>query len=74
MTWEAVADQHESWRSVIRKWKPDLQPIDPLLCQALFIGKLVRTLATGSRIEELAAVRREFANGLADILKDPLLA
>lgn len=69
MTWEAAADQHNSWRSVIRKWKPNVRPSDPLLCQALFIGKLVRTLATGSRIDDLAAVRREFASGLGDIFE-----
>lgn len=68
MTWEAAADQHLSWRSIVARWKATPAAVDPLLCQALFIGKLVRTLATGSRIEELSTVRRQFATNLTDIL------
>lgn len=67
MIWGAAADQHIAWRNVLRRWKPELGPIDPLLAQALFLGKLVRILATGSRIPNLAGIRREFAFGLRDL-------
>lgn len=68
MVWEVTADQHISWRNVLGRWKQELNPFDPLLAQALFLGKLTRILATGSRIEDLAAARREFAFALNDII------
>ncbi len=68
MIWEAAADQHRSWSRALCRWKPDLAPVDPLLGQVLFIGKLVRMLATGSRIQDLAGIRREFAIGLKSIV------
>jgi hypothetical protein len=44
-----------------------LNPCDPLLCQALFPGKLIPLGASESRTEDLAHVRREFAHDLAMI-------
>jgi AcrR family transcriptional regulator len=66
--WEVTADQHQSWRNVLRIWKTDLDPLQPLLAQALFIGKLVRVLASGSAVQDMSSVRRDFAFGLRDIL------
>ncbi len=68
MVREAAIDQERAWRGVLGCWSGRVNPIDPLLAQALFIGKLVRILATGSRIQDLALIRREFAFGLKDVM------
>lgn len=71
MIWEATADQVRSWRGVLLRWQPTLKkPSSALLAQALFMGKLIRVLATGSQIADLTTIRREFAFGLKAILDD----
>ena len=44
---------------------PAQRPLDPLLAQAAFIGKMIRVLATGSATEDLALIRGELAHDLA---------
>lgn len=65
--WADIADQHSAWRRLLTPVSSSLRPIDPLFPQALFTGKLIRLVASGSRTEDLAHVRREFAHDLAMI-------
>lgn len=71
MLWEAAVDQHRSWRAVLARWNRELSSFDALLAQALFLGKLIRIIAAGSRIEDLARVRSEFAFGIAELVSKP---
>lgn len=65
--WADIADQHRAWRRLLTPISSSLRPIDPLLSQALFTGKMIRLVVSGSRTEDLAHVRREFAHDLAMI-------
>ncbi|WP_277349329.1 TetR family transcriptional regulator [Sphingobium sp. TB-6] len=65
--WADIADQHSAWRRLLTPISSSLRPLDPLLSQALFTGKLIRLVASGSRTEDLAHVRREFAHDLTMI-------
>ncbi|WP_084733173.1 TetR/AcrR family transcriptional regulator [Sphingobium chungbukense] len=62
--WNDIENQHSAWRRLLTPISSSLRPIDPLLSQALFTGKLIRLVATGSQTEDLANVRREFAHDL----------
>lgn len=59
--WDEIADQNLAWERVLRQISKRPRPIDPMLAQTLFAGKLVRILATGSTTADLSLVRREFA-------------
>lgn len=65
--WADIANQHSAWRRLLTPISSSPRPLDPLLSQALFTGKLIRLVASGSRTEDLAHVRREFAHDLAMI-------
>ncbi|WP_169800205.1 TetR family transcriptional regulator [Sphingobium amiense] len=65
--WADIADQHSAWRRLLTPISSSLRPLDPLLSQALFTGKLIRLVSSGSRTEDLAHVRREFAHDLTMI-------
>lgn len=67
MIWNDIENQHLAWRRLMEPWAPALRPIDPLLPQALYTGKLMRIVATGSQAQDLAKVRSEFAHDLAKI-------
>lgn len=65
--WNDIENQHSAWRRLLTPISSSLRPLDPLLPQALFTGKLIRLVASGSRTEDLANVRREFAHDLTMI-------
>lgn len=65
--WNDIENQHRAWRKLLTPLTSTLRPIDPLLPQALFTGKLIRLVATGSQTDDLANVRREFAHDLTRI-------
>lgn len=65
--WSDIENQHSAWRRLLEPISSTLRPVDPLLPQALFTGKLIRLVATGSQTEDLANVRREFAHDLTMI-------
>lgn len=62
--WTDIENQHSAWRRLLEPISAALRPLDPLLPQALFTGKLIRLVATGSQTDDLASVRREFAHDL----------
>lgn len=62
-----VADQHRAWRRLLAPLADGQRPIDALLAQSLFAGKLIRILATGVDTLDLASVRGEFAADLRAI-------
>jgi AcrR family transcriptional regulator len=69
MIWSAIADQHLAWQRILGRLMPTQRPLDALLAQAAFIGKMVRVLATGSTTEDLALIRGEFAYDLMAITR-----
>jgi hypothetical protein len=66
----AIVDQHLVWQRVLSRVMPRQRPIDALVAQAAYIGKIVRVLATGSTTDDLAWVRGEFAYDLAALSRD----
>jgi hypothetical protein len=70
MVWSAIVDQHLAWQRVLSRVMPRQRPIDALVAQAAYIGKIVRVLATGSTTDDLAWVRGEFAYDLAVLSRD----
>jgi DNA-binding transcriptional regulator YbjK len=64
IVWSAIDDQNRAWRALLRQLSSRDGPLDALLMQCLFAGKLVRILATGSTTSDLADVRAEFARDL----------
>lgn len=64
MIWNSIADQIRAWKHVLEDRGSSVRPLDALLPQCIFIGKLIRLLATGSGMEALEHVRREFAGDL----------
>jgi AcrR family transcriptional regulator len=67
--WNIIKDQHLAWQHVLGRLMPQQRPLDAVLAQALFVGKLVRLLATGSRLEDLALIRDEFSRDLGGLVK-----
>jgi AcrR family transcriptional regulator len=61
MIWGAVADQYRAWDRLLAPLAIRKRPIDALLAFCSFVGMHVRILSTGSTLEDLAQVRREFA-------------
>ncbi|VDC48760.1 TetR/AcrR family transcriptional regulator [Brevundimonas mediterranea] len=68
--WSAVEDQSRAWSRLLSRLSPSPRPIDGLLLQCLFLGKLVRITATGAETPDLAAVRGAFARDIAAIIED----
>ena len=64
MIWNVICDQHLAWQRVLGRLMPTQRPLDALLAQSAFIGKMVRVLATGSATEDLALIRGELAHDL----------
>ena len=65
--WGAVEDQARAWSRLLTPLSAAPRPIDGLLVQCLFLGRLVRILATGADTSDLTAVRGAFAADLAAI-------
>lgn len=64
--WPYIGDNYLGWQRLFETLagRP-LPPETGILALALFIGKLIRILSTGSTTEMLADVRREFAEDFA---------
>ena len=59
--WGFVRDIYRGWQTVFElAAKRSLPPVTGILGFALFVGKLVRILSTGSKTMDLASIRREF--------------
>ena len=69
MIWSAIKDQHIAWQRVLGRLSSNLRPLDAVLAQALYAGKHIRILSTGSTTEDLAKVRREFSEDLTRLIK-----
>ena len=65
MVWNAIEDQLIAWRRVLSNLETEVRPVDPLLAQALFVGKLIRVVATGSKASDRAIVDMQFRRDLA---------
>lgn len=61
MIWSAISDQYLAWDRLLGPLSIEKRPIDALLAFCTFVGMHVRILSTGSTLEDLAQVRREFA-------------
>lgn len=68
MIWNAIENQLIAWEKVLRRLNPDIRPIDPLLAQALFVGKLIRVIAVSSVECDEAQIRAEFDRDLRAIV------
>ena len=66
--WAGVDDQYLAWQRSLARLTDNQRPQDALILQALFVGKLIRILATGCDMADLAKVRGEFANDIRDII------
>jgi hypothetical protein len=64
-----VLDQLGAWDRVFAAALPDDEagPIHSLLAMALFTGKLIRLLATGSDISDLSQIRTELSRNFRTI-------
>ena len=65
--WSVVVDQQRAWSRLLRPLTARDRPLDALLMQALFVGKLVRILAIGATTLDLSAMRGEFHQDLQAI-------
>ena len=68
MIWNVVNDQHGAWNKLLLPLMPQQRALDPLLAFALFVGKHVRLICTGSKIEDLANIRREIARDFSSLI------
>lgn len=67
MIWKAIEDQLIAWQRVLKRLNPEIRPIDPLLAQALFVGKLIRIIAVGPTASGEDQIREEFDRDLRAI-------
>ncbi|KDA00904.1 TetR family transcriptional regulator [Hyphomonas oceanitis SCH89] len=69
MIWNAIEDQLLAWRKVLSTLAGNIRPIDPLLAQGLFVGKLIRVLSTGSREPDRSVAELAFRRDLSAIIQ-----
>jgi AcrR family transcriptional regulator len=71
MIWTAIRDQYHVWMRVFQLLSPERKPrqLDGILVEALFLGKLLRILSTGSETETLARARQELQDDLTALLR-----
>ncbi|MFV3077379.1 TetR/AcrR family transcriptional regulator [Niveispirillum fermenti] len=67
MVWSAIADQIRAWHRVFVRLGGSPTPLEALLPQCMFIGKMIRLLATGSALADLENARRDFAFDLSSL-------
>ena len=67
--WSVVVDQQRAWSRLLRPLTARDRPLDALLMQSLFVGKLVRLLAIGATTLDLSAIRGEFHQDLQAIAR-----
>ncbi|WHU04981.1 TetR family transcriptional regulator [Sphingomonas sp. NIBR02145] len=63
--WSVIADQAKAWRRQLEQLNQDVAAFDALRMQAVFIGKQIRALSTGSPIAQLSAARSAFRDEIA---------
>lgn len=68
MVWNAIEDQLIAWKKVLGRLNPEIRPIDPLLAQALFVGKLIRVIAIDSVQFEESQIQAEFDRDIRAIV------
>jgi AcrR family transcriptional regulator len=69
MVWNMIADQCMAWSRTLAPFSAAAAPLDGLLAEAMFAGKLIRILSTGGETSDLVTVRREFSSDLAALTK-----
>lgn len=70
--WSVVADQAGAWKRRLEALSPEVGAFDAMRMQAVFIGKQVRVLATGSSLAQLALARSAFRSEIASTLRPRL--
>ena len=68
MIWTAIDDQALAWYRVLSVLNADISPLDAFTIQAIYIGKLIRIVCSGSLTQDLAVVRKEFASDLSSLI------
>ena len=58
--WEGILDQARAWTRQLHRIDPDASLLEGMRMQAVYIGKLIRSLSTGVPVSLLAVARREF--------------
>jgi DNA-binding transcriptional regulator YbjK len=66
--WTLLVDQLHAWDGLVERIKGRRIPRAALTLQALFAGKLVRVLATGTTTPDLARTRAEFMLDISAVL------
>jgi AcrR family transcriptional regulator len=67
--WSVIADQAGAWRRRLEMLSPGANAFDAMRMQAVFIGKQVRVLSTGSPLAQLALVRSAFRSEIASTMR-----
>lgn len=67
--WSIIKDQQLAWQHVLGRLMSHQRPLDSILAQALFVGKLIRLIATGSSLEDLTLIRAELAQDLGRLVR-----
>jgi DNA-binding transcriptional regulator YbjK len=70
--WAAVEDQSRAWGRLLAFEGREEGALAGLMLQSLFLGKLVRAIATGADTADLAAVRGQFERSLLEAQGQPL--
>jgi AcrR family transcriptional regulator len=66
--WDVVMDQTKAWKRRLELLGPTASPLDAMRMQAVFIGKQIRALSTGSPLARLALARGEFRSEIVAII------
>lgn len=66
--WGAVEDQSRAWARLVAPLAGVERPLDGVMIQSLFLGKLVRVVATGAATADLVGVRSQFERSLTDLV------
>lgn len=72
MVWSGIADQLRGWSQLVQAIKPAARPIDAVLLQAAYTGKLIRLISTGARNSDLVLLRKEIAFFMTGLIKNDL--
>ena len=67
--WDVIMDQTKAWKRQLELLVPEVSPLAAMRMQAVFIGKQVRALSTGSPLAHHAVARGEFRSAIIDSVK-----
>lgn len=73
MVWAAIEDQANAWFRVLTVINTDISPLNAFVMQAIYIGKLIRIVCTGSSTQNLALVRGEFSEVIKNLLESGVI-